>query len=145
MLLKKSYFYILMLMPALSQAADTAQLFIEIPNASAKLQIPSIDRFTQTVDESLKGLTDSFDNFRVAVVESVDKAIQSSHDLLTALKPSGVGTLALFVGLCSADQLFRKYPSKPVAERTHSDWAIPTAGLTASAGTLLYLWSLQQK
>ena len=76
-------------------------------------------------------------------IDDLTTSINGLINTVSATKPSGIGALALTVGIYSAWGLFSKYPAKPVAERTRSDWAIPTAGLTVSAGTLLYLWSLQ--
>ena len=112
----RTYLSIIFLMPV-SLYTSPSTLTLSIPATNIQLDAPAIDNLTS----SINGLINT----------------------VSATKPSGIGTLALAVGLYSAWGLFSKYPAKAPAERTRSDWAIPAAGLTASAGTLLYLWSLQ--
>ena len=126
----KNFFYLILILPICLQAEETE---------TVSIKMPSVDKLAQTAVDLKKSL----DTFTTAMAKSIDQAVQSSHDLLVTWKPSGIGTLALVTGLYSARQLFSEYPKKPVDQRTKSDLIIPAIGFTFSAGTLIYLWSLQ--
>ncbi len=122
---KKIILCLMVSMQSAQAMVAPATATITIPPAT--INIPQLNAFMQSTTQQTQALTKSIDR------------------LINALRPSGIGTLALVVGCYSAHQLFNKYPSKPVAERTQSDWVIPAAGLAVSAGTLLFLWSLEYR